>query len=38
MDTLDKRLEKVISLAQEYGIDDDIKREEKKMKDEKKIA
>ena len=37
MATLDQRLEKVMHIAQEYGIEDDIKREERKMKDEKKL-
>ena len=38
MGVLETRLEKVMAVAQEYGIDDEIKREEQKFKDEKKLA
>ena len=38
MAVLETRLEKVMAVAQEYGIDDEIKREEQKFKDEKKLA
>jgi hypothetical protein len=36
MKALDERLKTVMQIAHEYGIEDDIKREEQKMEDDKK--